>query len=126
MNTELIKELGYAKAIMQEYPKDKFFNLKRSEDLSTIYHGEFVGGAEEQVYWAEPPHGFRYNADILIAVIGNTAAIAIACVKKGASWEYMLIRKKHDYIPKALAEHGFEYEVPYGEEEILTAVSLIK
>lgn len=126
MNIDLVKGKCFVDYVKENYPKDRFFNLKRNEDLSTIYHGEFKGGFECNLnYWAEPPIMFRTNCELLIAVIGNTDAMAIAADKVDGVYQYKIVRKHPGKLSDKLAEAGFEIDTPYSNDEIVYAISLV-
>lgn len=126
MNTELNKSKCFADYVKDNYPKDKFFNLRRNEDLSTIYHGEFKGGFEGDLnYWSEPPIGFRTNCELLIAVIGFTDAMAIAADKVDGEWKYKIVRKQPGKLSEKLNSAGFELDTEYNEQDIAYAISLV-
>lgn len=118
-------EKSYAKEFMGKCTQDKFFNLKRTEDASTIFHGELIGGADSDLnYWCEPPAGFMGSTDeYLLVIFGKFASIVLGC-KKGAD-EYRVLLKNGANFPKVLRNGGFEPNTYYPEVDLPDILRLI-
>lgn len=106
--------------------KDYFYNLKRIEDASTIFHGELVGAnplAED--YWCEPPAGFFYKCEIMLVVYGTKASVVLAVNKVNGGESYSVVIKNPNNFPKVLRDGGFEPNTPYPETDISDIIRLI-
>lgn len=106
--------------------KDYFYNLKRIEDASTIFHGELVGSnplAED--YWCEPPIGFFYNCEIMLVVYGSKASVILAVNKTAGGENYSVVIKNPNNFPKVLRNAGFEPNKPYPEMDVADIIRLI-
>ena len=115
---------SYVKEFLERHPKDQFFNLKRTEDASTIFHGELIGGADEALnYWCEPPIGFCTEDEFILAIYGNRASIVLGC-KRDAD-QYRILIKNPGNFPKVLRDGGFEPNQYYPEMDVPDITRLI-
>ena len=106
-----------------KYPQDNFFNLKRTEDISTIYHNEYVGNIDsENNYWCEAPIGFKIKCDYIMGIFGKDFGIAVGVLPNN---NYRIIYKHPDSIPTQLKELGLSIDKEYSESEISNIISLI-
>lgn len=119
-------QLDFAGTFKNNKPKDNFLNLRRSEDISTVYHQEYLGKVEGDMdYWCEPPTGFRHDCDFILGVFGEEFGLAIGVIVKSTGNNYMLLTKNADKFPSTLIECGVEPFVPYGEKEINDIVAMV-
>ena len=110
---------------MGKHKKDCFFNLKRPEDASTLYHGELLGGADSELnYWCEPPAGFHSGLDeTLLVIYGARASIILGC-KQNEDQYRVLIKNKANF-PKVLRDGGYEPNTYYPETDVGDIIRLI-
>lgn len=115
---------SYAKWFIENKAKDNFFNLKRVEDASTIYHGELKGGANPELsYWCEPPAGLFGDDEYILVVYGPKASIMLGCKKDSA--KYRILIKNPQNFPKVLRDGGFNPNEYYPEMDIPDILRLI-
>lgn len=120
-------EHSFAGMFKNKKPKDNFLNLRRSEDISTVYHQEYVGKIEGDMdYWCEPPSGFRHDCDYILGVFGQQVGLAIGVIEKLNSYSYTLLTKTDDGFPQILSECGILPFHPYGEKEIKEIIEMIQ
>lgn len=125
MDIAAIKELGLAEWFMANKLEDKFINLKRAEDLSTVYHGEFKGGVEGLSYWATPPAGFKHKADVLLGIIGLEHGLVLAASKTDCKWTYNPIRAIGGSVDHVIEEYGYEFNHVYDEHEVHDLITVV-
>ncbi len=119
-------QLSFAEAFKNNKPKDNFFNLRRTEDISTIYHQEYLGKVEgDMSYWCEPPTGFRHDCDYILGVFGELFGLAIGVIEKPSGNSYTLLTKNKEKFPTALTECGITPFTPYGEVDIDNIVNMV-
>lgn len=122
----MFSDRSYAREFMAKKQKDNFFNLKRAEDASTIFHGELIGHSDAGVdYWCEPPHGFAGDCDIILVVFGLKASIILAVNKVDGVDTYTVTIKNPKNFPKVLRDGGFNPNVPYPEMDVADIIRLV-
>lgn len=116
----------YAEDFRKKYPEGNFFNLKRSEDISTIYHQEYEGRVEGDMnYWCLPPAGFKHHCDFILGVFGESAGLAIGVRSFQGKQSYIVLTRNDDSFPELLKDCGVKPNHPYTEAEISNIAGVI-
>ena len=118
--------MGFVDKFLANKPEDKFFNLKRKEDISTIYHDEYKEHHEDLDYWCGVPVGFPVDCDKILGIFGPGGAIAVACTQLNGTWTFKLIKKNKQGLPDLLVQLGYEFDKEYPEEDLATIECMLK
>ena len=118
--------MGFVDKFLVNNPEDKFFNLKRKEDISTIYHDEYKEHHEDLDYWCDVPVGFPVDCDKILGIFGPGGAIAVACTQLNGTWTFKLIKKNRQGLPDLLVQLGYEFDKEYPEEDLASIECMIK
>lgn len=118
--------MGFVDKFLANNPEDMFFNLKRKEDISTIYHDEYKEHHEDLDYWCNAPVGFPVECDKILGIFGPGGAVAAACTKVGKNWTFKLIKKNKQGLPDLLKQLDYEFDKEYPESELATIECMIK
>ena len=106
-------------SFQQNKPQDNFFNLRRKEDISTIYHQEYLGDSEGlSDYWCEPPVGFKHRCDYIIGIFRDKVGLAIGVSQSGGNKFFTVLVKNPTDVPRYLIDYGIKHLFPYSENEI--------
>ena len=118
--------LTFVEEFKNNKPQDAFINLKRTEDISTIYHQEYRGGVDVDMdYWCKPPVGFKHKCDLILGVFGERHALAIAVDLNNDNPVYKVLAKNNETFSKDLLAMGIAPMQPYTDVEIVEIVELI-
>lgn len=117
-HVHLRMKMSFVDNFIKTKPEDNFCNLKKVEDLSTVYHGEYKSYSEGLDYWAKPPVGFSVDCDVLLGLFGENGAVVVACTQINNQWKVKLIKKNGKDMPKALVNGGFKFNVEYEDSDL--------
>lgn len=118
--------MSFVDKFLRDKPEDKFFNLKRKEDISTIYHGEYLEHHEDLDYWCTKPAGFAVDCDYILGIFGPGGAVAAACTRLNGKWTFKLIKKNKQGLPDLLVQLGYEFDKEYPDDDLAIIENMIK
>lgn len=118
--------MAFVDKFLRNKPEDVFFNLKRKEDISTIYHGEYENYHDGLDYWCKAPVGFAVDCDYILGIFGPGGAVAVACTKLNGKWTIKLIKKNKQGLPDILTQIGYEFDKDYDEDDLAIIENMIK
>ena len=91
--------MGFVDKFLANKPEDKFFNLKRKEDISTIYHDEYKEHHEDLDYWCGVPVGFPVDCDKILGIFGQVGLLRWRVLNLTTSGHSNLLKRiSKDYL----------------------------
>lgn len=118
--------MSFVDKFLKDNPKDTFMNLKRKEDISTIYHGEYAEHHEGLDYWCDVPVGFAIDCDVILGLFGPGGAVACTCTRLNGVWSFKLLKKNRQGLADILVKSGFDFDTVYEENKLAQIDMLIK